>query len=132
MYAPLTIRLTAEEATSLDRAALALRTTPSGLFQSAVLEAAYGLGLSSDGSPLSAAPPASWADAPRRLSSTSTRITVSLDPASAHVLRALALYLGVSRSQVAVGATLRYIATLSRPRSSPLARIPIPAQYRQS
>lgn len=130
MYEPLTIRLTSEEATTLDRAAVALHTTPSGLLQSAIIEAAYNLGLTPSGTTSDVASPASWTDAPRRTSSTSTRITVSLDPGSSRLLRALALYLDVSRSQVAIGVALRYIATLTRPRTSPLAHVPVPAQYR--
>ena len=129
MYEPLTIRLTTEEATTFDRAAVALHTTPSALLQSAVVEAAYNLGLTPSGTTSDTASPASWDDAPRRTSSTTTRITVSLDPGSSRLLRALALYLNVSRSQVAIGATLRYVATLKRPRASPLAHVPVPAQY---
>ena len=128
----LTLRLTAEEATALTEAAAALRSSPSALVQSGIVDAAHRLGLAPSATATSPSPPSTWSDAPRRTATTATRISVSLDSLSAKLLIPCALYLGTSRSLFAVGATLRYIGNLQHPRASPLARVPVPAQYRRS
>ena len=62
----LTLRLTAEEATALNEAAAALRSNPSALVQSGIVDAAQRLGLSPSTSATAPSPPSTWTDAPRR------------------------------------------------------------------
>jgi uncharacterized protein (DUF1778 family) len=131
VHRPLTIRLTALEASCFQQAAPLLGTGLSQLVQAAVMEAALTLGFDSSCKETPPTPPLPWSDAPDREEHTSHRITVSLDALTARLLGRAAQHVSQSPPRFAVGATLRYLGNLRLTNSTNphLKSLPLPPKY---
>lgn len=131
MHRPLTIRLTKDESACFEQATHVLGTELSKLVQAAVTEAALKLGFDSATTAAPPAPSFAWPDAPVRSTTASERVTVSLDALTSGLLDRASEHVEQSRPKFIVGATLRYLANLSRKDSAPhhLATLPLPPEY---
>jgi uncharacterized protein (DUF1778 family) len=110
---PKTIRVTPEEDRCLRKARQMLGIPLSQLVQAAVTEAAHRIGFFADVRELPTKPKKPWADTPdRREESATKRISVSIDPITADLLKRATDHVGVGDSAFILGSTFRFLVTL--------------------
>lgn len=133
MHIVRTLRVTIREFDIIKHACAALDLPRANLIQEGVTEAAHRMGIFAAPETPPRPTRAKWPDAPDRGGEAAhARFATSFSPEVYDLLKRASTAVGVSEAVFAVGATLRYVATLKRKHTPnrPLQAVQLPAKYR--